>query len=53
VFFPLYHGGNPSLKKTVFAAASGRLGQHSHSRIVVQALRRISFTLNRAATGSV
>jgi lipopolysaccharide transport system ATP-binding protein len=46
VFFPLYHGTNRSLKKTVFAAASGRLGQDSHNRVVVQALRDISFTLN-------
>jgi lipopolysaccharide transport system ATP-binding protein len=46
VFFPLYHGANRSLKKTVFAAASGRLGQDSHNRVVVQALRDISFTLN-------
>ncbi|HEX3403682.1 MAG TPA: ABC transporter ATP-binding protein [Acetobacteraceae bacterium] len=45
VFFPLYHGSNRSLKKTVMAAASGRLGQDDHSRVVVQALRDISFTL--------
>jgi lipopolysaccharide transport system ATP-binding protein len=34
VFFPLYHGSNRSLKKTVMAAASGRLGQDDHSRVV-------------------
>ena len=45
VFFPLYHGGSRSLKKTVIAAASGRLGQDSQNRVVVQALRDISFTL--------
>ena len=45
VFFPLYHGSSRSLKKTVMAAASGRLGQDPQSRVVVQALRDISFTL--------
>ncbi len=45
VFFPLYHGGSRSLKKTVFAAASGRLGQDGQNRVVVQALRDISFGL--------
>jgi lipopolysaccharide transport system ATP-binding protein len=45
VFFPLYHGSNRSLKKTVLAAASGRLGKDQQSRVVVQALRDISFTL--------
>ena len=46
VFFPLYHGSSRSLKKTVLAAASGRLGQDKQSRVVVQALRDISFTLS-------
>jgi lipopolysaccharide transport system ATP-binding protein len=45
VFFPLYHGNSRSLKKTVVAAASGRLGQDKQSRVVVEALRDISFTL--------
>lgn len=45
VFFPLYHGGSRSLKKTVIAAASSRLGQDSQNRVVVQALRDITFTL--------
>ena len=45
VFFPLYHGGSRSLKKTVLAAASGHLGQDGQNRVVVQALREISFTL--------
>jgi lipopolysaccharide transport system ATP-binding protein len=45
VFFPLYHGNSRSLKKTVFAAASGRLGQDRKQRVVVQALRDISFSL--------
>jgi lipopolysaccharide transport system ATP-binding protein len=47
VFFPLYHGNSRSLKKTVVAAASGRLGRDKQSRVVVEALRDISFTLTR------
>jgi lipopolysaccharide transport system ATP-binding protein len=47
VFFPLYHGNSRSLKRTVFAAASGRLGQDQQHRVVVEALRDISFTLRR------
>ena len=43
--FPLYHGNSRSLKKTVLAAASGRLGEDRQHRMVVQALRDISFTL--------
>ena len=46
VLFPLYHAAGRSLKKTVVAAASGRLGQDTQHRIVVQALRDISLTLN-------
>lgn len=46
VFFPLYHSNARSLKKTVLAAASGRLGQDQQHRVVVQALRDISFTLS-------
>jgi lipopolysaccharide transport system ATP-binding protein len=44
--FPLYHGNARSLKKMVFAAASGRVGADHQNRVVVQALRNISFTLN-------
>jgi lipopolysaccharide transport system ATP-binding protein len=44
--FPLYHGNARSLKKAVFAAASGRVGADQQNRVVVQALRDISFTLN-------
>ena len=48
--FPLYHGSARSLKKTVMAAASGRLGSDRSAggkvgRTVVQALRDISFEL--------
>ena len=46
VFFPLYHANARSLKKTVMAAASGRLGKDKQRRVVVQALREISFELN-------
>jgi lipopolysaccharide transport system ATP-binding protein len=45
VDFPLYHGSARSLKKTVFAAASGRLGTDRQHRVVVQALREVSFEL--------
>jgi lipopolysaccharide transport system ATP-binding protein len=46
VFFPLYHGSSRSLKKTVMAAASGRMGQDRQSRVVVEALRHITFSLS-------
>ena len=45
VDFPIYHGNSRSLKKTVLAAASGRLGQDGQHRVVVQALRDVSFRL--------
>ncbi len=45
VDFPIYHGNSRSLKRTVFAAASGRLAQDSRHRIVVHALRDVSLTL--------
>lgn len=45
VDFPLYHGNSRSLKKTVLAAASGRLGEDRQRRVVVQALRDVSFSL--------
>ena len=47
VFFPLYHGSSRSLKKTVAAAATGRLGQDKQNRMVVRALNNVSFTLKR------
>jgi lipopolysaccharide transport system ATP-binding protein len=46
VMFPLYHGSSRSLKKTVVAAASGRVAQDRSHRIIVQALRDVSFTLH-------
>ena len=45
VEFPIYHGGGRSLKKAVFSAASGRLGEDNQHRVVVQALRDVSFSL--------
>ena len=45
VSFPLYHGESRSLKKTVLAAASGRLGEDRKHRLVVEALRDVSFAL--------
>jgi len=50
VSFPIYHATSRSLKRTVLAAASGaarggRLQEDSKHRVVVQALRDVSFTL--------
>jgi lipopolysaccharide transport system ATP-binding protein len=45
VSFPLYHGESRSLKKTVFAVAQGRLGEDRKRRLVVEALRDVSFSL--------
>ena len=46
VSFPLYHGESRSLKKTMFAAASGRMGQDAKHRLTVEALRSVSFSLD-------
>ncbi len=43
--FPLYHSNSRSLKKTVFKSVTGRMGADSRSRVVVQALRDVSFQL--------
>ena len=43
--FPLYHGNARSLKRTVFSGLSGRMGNDLKHRVVVQALRDISFRL--------
>ncbi len=43
--FPIYHSNARSLKKTVLAAASGRFGEDHQHRVVVQALRDVSFRL--------
>jgi len=44
--FPLYHTSGRSLKKTLLRTVTKRMGEDSKHRIVVQALRGISFTLN-------
>jgi lipopolysaccharide transport system ATP-binding protein len=46
VDFPLFHGSARSLKKTVIAAASGRLGEDKRHRMVVQALRDVDIELH-------
>jgi lipopolysaccharide transport system ATP-binding protein len=43
--FPLFHGSARSLKKTMLAAASGRLGEDRRQRMVVQALRGVDIEL--------
>jgi lipopolysaccharide transport system ATP-binding protein len=43
--FPLYHGNARSLKRTVFSSMSGRMANDQRHRVVVQALRDISFAL--------
>lgn len=55
VDFPIYHGNSRSLKQTVLQAAAaraaqgrqaGRLHQDSRNRVVVQALRDVTFQLD-------
>ncbi|MCG4257434.1 ABC transporter ATP-binding protein [Acetobacter senegalensis] len=46
VSFPLYHGTARSLRKTMQASLGSRFMQDRRDRVVVQALRDISFTLN-------
>ena len=45
VDFPLYHSDSRSLKKTILGAATSRFAKDDRQRLVVQALRDISFTL--------
>ncbi len=45
VDFPLYHGNARSLKRTVLSSVSGRMGSDAKNRIVVQALRDVTFKL--------
>lgn len=47
VDFPLYHGNARSLKKVVLSSVSGRMGADARNRVVVQAVRDVSFTLRR------
>jgi len=46
ILFPIYHSEARSLKKIVFAAASGRIKENRQHRIVVEALREITLSLN-------
>ena len=45
VDFPLYHGNARSLKRAVFRTVSGRVASDTRHRVVVQALRDVSFRL--------
>jgi lipopolysaccharide transport system ATP-binding protein len=45
VDFPIYHGNSRSLKRTAYAAATGRLQTDARHRVVVHALRDISISL--------
>ncbi len=45
VDFPIYHANARSLKKTVLAGMSSRFAEDQRSRVVVQALRDVSFKL--------
>lgn len=47
VDFPLYHVGARSLKKRILAAASRRMEQDANDRVVVAALRDLSFEIGR------
>ncbi len=47
VDFPLYHGNARSLKRMVFRTVAGRVATDPKHRVVVQALRDISFSLRR------
>ena len=46
ILFPIYHAESRSLKKMVFAAASRRINEDSKRRMVVEALRDVSISLN-------
>ena len=45
IFFPLYHGTARSLRKTLAAATSVRLHEDAQRRMVVHALRGLTFSL--------
>lgn len=45
VSFPLYHSNARSLKRMVFNKVSGRVGADAKNRVVINALRDISFQL--------
>ena len=43
--FPLYHGNARSLKKMVITSVSGRMSADARQRVVVEAVRNVSFSL--------
>ena len=43
--FPLYHGNARSLKKMVLSSVSGRMSADARHRVVVEAVRNVSFSL--------
>ncbi len=45
VDFPLYHSNARSLKRVVFGTVTGRVAADARQRVVVQALRDVSFAL--------
>jgi lipopolysaccharide transport system ATP-binding protein len=45
VSFPLYHGNARSLKRAVLGTVSGRMAADTKRRVVVEALREVSFSL--------
>ncbi len=47
VDFPLYHGSARSLKKMVLSTVAGRMAADARNRVVVQALRDVTFSLRR------
>ena len=48
VSFPVYHGGSRSLKKAILSRSSaGRIARDANDRITIDALRDISFSLDR------
>ena len=47
VSFPLYHGNARSLKRAVIGTVSGRVASDTKHRVIVQALRDVSFKLGR------
>jgi len=48
VSFPVYHGGSRSLKKAILSRGSaGRIARDANDRITIDALRDVSFSLDR------
>lgn len=48
VSFPIYHGGSRSLKKAILSrGTAGRIARDANDRITVDALRNVSFSLDR------